>query len=371
MSADQRQALIDAAPLQVGNTDGVPWDLRIAANRVNIANAIKEQQHLLDRPAEEKVRDALARGFDRRLDPFSAERIWSAAQADPRLSTAAVAYHDWDANRRITFYQGLLSGTPDPTGRSSRSVDRQILAFDPKRYSLIELTGDLETASSVGVMVPGMGTTILDSGANTETARRFVAAGGGDVAMITYLGGRFPTGGTVVTALAEAADPRYATDMAPRLVAFSEDVNRTVDATGRHIPVTYIGHSYGGSILGTAERLGMTADRTVYVEAAGAGVGVHDESDWHNRNPDVVRATMTAPADLISLVQGLPLGPHGADPDELKGVVHLPTGLRLDGTIMSGPSSHSDVLNEPSDAWQNILDVITGRHAWLRVKHAG
>ena len=73
-----------------------------------------------------------------------------------------------------------------------------------------------------------------------------------------------------------------------------------MDATGRQIPVTYIGHSYGGSILGTAERLGLTADRTLYLEAAGAGVGVDDPSDWHNRNPDVLRFSMTAPLDPIA-----------------------------------------------------------------------
>ena len=64
--------------------------------------------------------------------------------------------------------------------------------------------------------------------------------------------------------------------MAPHLVSFSQDVDRTVDATGRPMPVTYIGHSYGGSIVGTAEALGLTADRTLYVAAAGAGVGVDD-----------------------------------------------------------------------------------------------
>ena len=174
-------------------------------------------------------------------------------------------------------------------------MDRQILAFDPDRASLIELNGNLATAKSVAVMVPGMNTTIEDSAANTKTARRFVSATRGEVAAITYLGGPFPRGDNVATGLVDAADPRYALDMAPRLVAFSEDVDRTVDATGRDIPVTYIGHSYGGSIMGTAEVFGLTADRTLYLAAAGAGVGVDDPSDWHNRNPDVLRFSMTAP----------------------------------------------------------------------------
>ena len=310
MTPEQRQRLIAEFPQQVGNTDGVPWDMRIAANRVNIAQAIV---------------DGLG-------DPAS--------------------------QQRTAFYRTLLSEIDDPA-RSGQRVDRQILAFDPARASLVELNGNLSTAKSVAVLVPGLNTTIEASSANTQTARRFVAATRGDVATITYLGGPFPRGNPV-TGLVDAADPRYALNMAPRLVAFSEDVDRTVDATGRPIPVTYIGHSYGGSIVGTAEALGLTADRTLYVAAAGAGVGVDDPGDWHNRNPDVLRFSMTAPGDFIEAVQGVPGGPHGADPDEMPGVIRLATGYYDDGRLMAGPQAHSDVLNWPSDAWRNILAVITG-----------
>jgi pimeloyl-ACP methyl ester carboxylesterase len=250
-------------------------------------------------------------------------------------------------------------------------VDRQILAFDPERASLIELNGDLATARSVAVMVPGMNTTIEDSAANTTTARRFVSATRGEVAAITYLGGSFPRGDNVATGVVDAADPRYALDMAPRLVAFSEDVDRTVDATGRDIPVTYIGHSYGGSIMGTAEVLGLTADRTLYLAAAGAGVGVDDPSDWHNRNPDVLRFSMTAPGDLIEAVQGNPASPHGADPDEMAGVIRLQAGDYDDGRPMSGPRAHTDIVNVPSDSWRNILAVITGDSDTLHRAAAG
>jgi pimeloyl-ACP methyl ester carboxylesterase len=163
--------------------------------------------------------------------------------------------------------------------------------------------------------------------------------------------------------VADAADARYALAMAPRLVAFSEDVQRRAGDR----PVTYIGHSYGGSIVGTAERFGLTADRVIYVEAAGAGVGVHDPADWHDRNPAVIRFSMTAPGDPISAVQGIPFGPHGADPDQMAGVVRLATGRRLTGGPMIGPSTHSDVLTEPSDAWRNILAVITGDRDHIRV----
>ena len=67
-----------------------------------------------------------------------------------------------DAATRIAFYQGLLGEVDDPA-RSGHRVDRQILAFDPDRASLIELNGSLATAKSVAVMVPGMNTTIEGS----------------------------------------------------------------------------------------------------------------------------------------------------------------------------------------------------------------
>ncbi len=316
---DVREALdsVDrTADTALGNTDGVPWEVRIAANRTNVAQAIVE-----------------------------------------RLG-------ERDASARSTFYRGLLAEIDDPGG-SGRRIFRKILAFDPARDSLVELNGDLAVATSVAVLVPGMNTTIEGSAGNTRSARQFVSATRGEVAAITYLGGPFPQDETVAGALLEAASPRFAMDMAPRLAAFSRDVDAVIEtvteARGHHIPVTYVGHSYGGSILGTAEALGLTADRTVYAAAAGSGFGVDGPDDWHNRNPHVLRFSMTAPTDPIQLVQGIPGGPHGADPDEMPGVIHLATGRYDDGRPMAGLRSHNDVLSvQASDAWRNVLAVILG-----------
>ena len=363
LSPEQRQQLVEAAPRQAGNTDGVPWPLRIAANRLNIADAILTQRGLLERSAQDKARSELSGPLPAALtrgagDPASQERVRAALLNDPAIRARAAAAHDRKVNARIEFYQGLLADVPDPTGRSELPVPRQFIAFDPQRSSLIELHGDLRTATNLGVLIPGLNTTLAGSAANVDTARRFTRAGGGRLAMISYLGGEFPTGTDLVSGIRQAAEPGYAERMAPRLVAFSEDVKRTVDGTGRIIPVTYLGHSYGGSILGTAERDGLTADRTVYVAAAGAGVGVHGPGDWHNRNPDVRRFSMTAPLDWIEAVQGIPFGPHGADPDTMAGVIPLGTGRRADGSPMMGPGAHSGVVNDPSDAWNNLLAVL-------------
>ncbi len=316
---DAFAAVDRAADPAAGNTDGVAWDTRIAANRTTIAQSIVEH---LGEPG---------------------------------------------ATDRNAFYRSLLGEIDDPAGSGQR-VDRQILAFDPARDTLVELNGDLATARSVAVLIPGMNTSILGSADTTDTARAFVSATRGEVAAITYLGGAFPRGDNVVAALAEAARPRLAIAMAPRLVAFSRDVDATVDATGRSIPVTYVGHSYGGAILGTAEALGLTADRTLYAAAAGAGFGVDTAADWHDRNPHVLRFSMTAPGDPIQLVQGLPGSPHGADPDEMAGVIHLATGRYDDGRLMAGPASHTDLLSVPaSDSWRNVLAVITGDRDHIRL----
>ncbi len=308
MTPEQRDRLVAEFPGRVGNTDGVPWEMRVAANRRNIAGAILAE---------------------------------TGADEGSRL--------------RITVYRSLLAEVDDPAG--DERIPRQIVAFDPTRALLIELNGDLTTARSVAVLVPGVNTTIEGSAANTATARRFVTGTGGDVAVITYLGGPFPQVHNPAAVLSDAADPRYALEMAPRLVAFTEDVDRRV-ADG--VPVTVIGHSYGGSIVGTAETLGLTSDRTLFLGAAGAGAGVDDAGDWHNRNPDVLRFSMTAPGDFIELVQGIPGGPHGTDPDEIDGVIRLSTGNYDDGRPVAGWEAHSGMLNRPSDSWRTILAVIAG-----------
>ena len=106
--------------------------------------------------------------------------------------------------RVVAFYRTLLGEVDDPA-RSGQRIDRQILAFDTARASLVELNGNLSTAKSVAVLVPGLNTTVEGSAANTRTARRFVTATRGDVAAITYLGGPFPRGNPV-TGLVAAAD---------------------------------------------------------------------------------------------------------------------------------------------------------------------
>jgi hypothetical protein len=64
----------------------------------------------------------------------------------------------------------------------------------------------------------------------------------------------------------------------------------------------------------------------------------------------------------------LPGGPHGADPDEMPGVIRLATGSYDDGRPMVGPRAHTDVIDCPaSDSWRTILAVITGDREHIQV----
>lgn len=283
---------------------------------------------------------------------------WDANVVDNRLRIAREVLDVSTGTPRADLYRSLLAEIDDPTGSGTR-IDRQILQFDPSREILVELNGDLDIADHVAVLVPGMNTTLDNSAETNGTAGAFVTATRGDVAAITYLGGRFPQSDFLPFAVLDAADPRYALTMAPRLAAFSRELDTVVDGSGRPIDVTYIGHSYGGAILGTAEAVGLTADRTLYVAAAGAGIGVDEPADWNNGNPAVQRYSMTAPGDPIQLVQQL--GVLGVDPDEMPDVQRLDTGRYDDGRPVAGLGAHSGVLDVPaSDAWRTVLAVITG-----------
>ena len=62
---------------------------------------------------------------------------------------------------------------------------------------------------------------------------------------------------------------------------------------------------------------------------------------------------MTAPGDLIQAVQGFPISPHGVDPDDMPGVIHLSAGDYDDGRPMAGP-----------DAWWRRRAGFVNYHVW-------
>jgi hypothetical protein len=185
-----------------------------------------------------------------------------------------------------------------------------------------------------------------------------------------------------------AAAYRDAADRAgPALAADVLGLRIAAPVPARDLSV--LGHSYGGSIVGSAEVHGMVVDRVVHVGSAGAYAD--DVSRYAAPPGRTQRFSLTTYDDPIRLSQGYdlddtaarvraftprwfhPVDPllgalsaravralaedpsqvgHGADPDLLPGVVRLDPGRHDDGRMVRG---HSDMFSADSTAWRNLL----------------
>lgn len=267
-----------------------------------------------------------------------------------------------------------------PVYRSILEQSRQLLQFDPdanqRRGSWAELVGQLsERTETVGILVPGSAAFIHDDnfGKYYQRAADLVEAGDGRLAMVVWADGRFPKGWL------RGAMSHYHVRLGRSLALFSQELRaETARVLGpdHEVQLVVAGHSFGGAVVGAAERYGLDADAVLHIASAGMGL-VRDPYDYPE--PERPRYTMTAPGDLISLVQGLPAPPglgHGPSPDRFRCAIKLPTGhLPPDrsavdehgddlreraGRRIDGVSSHSEVFIRYSDAWWQIYGFFSG-----------
>ncbi|GAB11439.1 hypothetical protein GOARA_068_01000 [Gordonia araii NBRC 100433] len=304
MSPADIDRLIIANPQAMGNLEAVAFPARMAANR---------------RAIEEALEAEIRRG--------------AGDQA------------------RATELRSMLGTIPDPH-EPGRRVRRRFVSFanTPNGRS-VEMFGELHPATrGVGVYVPGTGTTMDGAASNRAAAWQLAHRSGAPVFL--FMDGDFPPD------LANALSPRFATSMAPSLVGFGRALDAEIAAHAPGAATTYIGHSYGGAVVGTAEQLGLRADRVVYASASGTGVLPGGADAWTNP-ADPHRFSITAPGDPIHPFQAS--GRHGGDPDATPGVVRMDTGDFSDGRRVRGAAGHGDYFDDPgSDAFKNLVAVIMG-----------
>ncbi len=242
---------------------------------------------------------------------------------------------------------------------SVRRRGHQLLHFDPRGDGeVIEVLGDLSRARHVAVFVPGTGS---DLQRYPGTLARMVPFASADPTAGAWWCGRAPTSPTSPSTTASC---RCASTSSPRPTATLPTARdrhwlRTSPTCGgprrAGADVTVLGHSYGGSIVGSALAHGLAVDRVVHVSSA----GTYARTRPHAGGAQVF--SMTAPDDPIQLSQGhdlddapqhlaqdltsagvapeaaavglalravVPGGQvgHGADPDVAPGVVRLDTG---------------------------------------------
>ncbi|GAB3223709.1 hypothetical protein GCM10027447_11720 [Glycomyces halotolerans] len=317
-------------PSVIGDLPGAPFEARMTANRIVLEASTADSTE-----------------FD------SPERPWNAGvERPPRAELEALL----DSDRRFVHL--------DPYNNAGEG-------------SWIEVVGDLETAETVTVLVPG-GSAVLSSanfGLYHRRAESFVEAADGELAIVVWAGASWPSGWI------EESWASWAAVAADSLASFTFDLRAQI---GDDVPITLAGHSYGGAVIGLAETDELDVDRVLHIASAGMGNDVYEVDALSD--PCRPRYSITAPGDPISWVQGMPYVPllgHGADPDDFPGVKnlypgHLPDaadavddyGVRLvergiSGKAVEGVHSHSEVFYPGSDAWENILAVMLGREPAL------
>jgi hypothetical protein len=286
---------------------------------------------------------------------------------DLNLNRVAEAFLDATRDQRRVFQAILQEG---------RQLLHLNLDANDGQGSWAELIGDInQRTEAVGILVPGSSAYVFDENFQKyhQRAADLVRASHGTLAMVVWAAGSFPDGWL------QGALSGYDTSLGRELAVFSHQLRAEIDqrlGPDNQVRMVVAGHSFGGAVVGTAERYGLDADAVLHIASVGTGE-VNDPYDY--THPTRPRYSMTAPGDLIGFVQGFPSPPglgHGRDPDEFRCVTRLPTGRLPDdpaatdelgrplgdraGDRIGGFSSHSDVFIRGSDAWHELLRVFTG-----------
>lgn len=383
-------------PSLVGPMDGAGVAARVAANRLlvraELGRARRADIDLELRAIARRVTDAsspLRRLRAVRDVVMSSWLTRDAVTSFVTTSTDLPLLVRADLRIRILLYQSLLyDRVPDPLAFAGWA-SRRLLLFDGSgRGRLAELWGQLDASTqAVAVFVPGTGTAVRGFHLPTQVARD-LAAGlaalpGGDgpvrAAVVAWMGADFPPAiGT------NAPFAHYALAAARPLRDFVAGLPRPPGGV-----LTVLGHSYGGTMVGAAERVGLACDRVVQVASPGAGPGVRSVEDYPGVDPlgrprSPQRFSLTAPGDPIRWAQrfeapwqvlpralglrlqrgfaGLSLG---VDPERLRGITPLPAGtwevtrgLHTAGDPLSGPSAHAGVMTPGTGAFRALTEVV-------------
>ncbi|MFI7234335.1 alpha/beta hydrolase [Streptomyces cyaneofuscatus] len=304
LTSGQQMSLADKYPAVVGNLNGVPVTLRYHANRL----ALKQAAAVEKRRAYDETLSAGGRG---------------------------------EAAQRAARFRSMLA------------KDRQILAFDPSgRGRAAEVFGNLDRASRVSVVVPGVDTNLL-----TLERRRRVNSAPVGMAKSLYGAERAASPGTRTAVIAwadytapaglgmDAALGGLAAEGALRL-------NALVGALPGTSTVSLFCHSYGSVVCGVAAD--KTPDRVADIAVAGSP-GMRAESAAR-LDTDARIWAMRDRDDWIQDVPYLEFGGigHGADP------VDPSFGARL--VSAAGAAGHSGYFEPGTESLGNFAAIGVGAY---------
>jgi hypothetical protein len=310
LSPDQQRDYTLFYPQLIGGTDGLPATVRDDANRISL-----DEQ--LDNPDFVTGHDA---GIATNT-PISPEY--------GKLMSLKLALDSYDTA---------------PPGK-----ELYLLNFDAGGDGkAVVAMGNPDTATHVGVYVPGTGNTITGTAGGLKRIDLLQQAAGlahpsGPVSTVYWLGYNAPEMPSV-TDLGIATTTR-ADNGAPAFRSFIEGTRAAQGPTHHHI--TVIGHSYGSTLVGSAAKGGhLGADDIVVVGSP--GMEITNATDL-GMPPDHVYAGASPHDPIVKWTSDLTLGPD-------------PTSVEFGANeITVAPGGHSSYFDQGTDGLLNMGRIIAGK----------
>ena len=262
----ERSALITEYPEIIGNTDGLPTDVRDRANRINLDADYNELEF-------ESENGTLS---------FEQQKQWETAESVKN----ALAGRDSDGNPFPQFDAGGNAidppHTPPRDPITGKPVEAFLLVYKPEAYAndggVAISMGDPTTADNVAVTVPGV---------NTEGG---AAANGTRDAYNAYTSARFsdPNASTASIFWLDYDSPssdNFLTDTPGQTMADrgAKNLNSFVLGLKENNPdshYTAIGHSYGSMLVAQAgDDYTLPVDDFVLIGSPGPGQGIDHATD--------------------------------------------------------------------------------------------
>lgn len=230
--------------------------------------------------------------------------------------------------------------------------------------TVIAAIGNPDTADNVAIYVPGTGTDLSNVGGSIDRmddlrAEAEMIPGSGDTSTIVWLGYDAPD------SIPAATQSHHATDGAEDLRSFTEGLRTS--HLGPESQTTVIGHSYGTTVVGTADALagsGLAVNDIVALGSPGMGY----EAD--ERRPGWGPFRVDSP--LVDDISDMHIGEEhfwaGAASNDFVSYTEVHGNSPVDWSFggqritTEGASGHSEYWNPGTEALRNQAYIVTGNY---------
>jgi len=342
LSLAQQVAVMAAHPEQLGNTDGLPAEVRDEANRLVMADDLAR--------LEAKERDGTL----------------------SRLERDALA----NIRKAISNLDARESHIDPITGEHTHA---QLYIYEPYAFDgdgrLAIATGNLDSANHVAVMVPGMGSNVqgMSAGRSLNVYDESRWASGDTVAVLDWVGYDAPSGTSLHNHdIIGVVNQRMARAGAEQLAADVDGLRASRADDPAHL--TVIGNSYGSTTSGIAAgRFDLDADDLILTGSPGVPVGDagklstgHEHTWVGSASRDLVtalgRTGWTDPSDVAArLIPGVEL--MGNDPAEDDFGANRFQAENLDRGGHWNVADHGRYYDQNTESLYNIAAITTGQYA--------